>query len=148
MPNKQLLQSAGDGTAVPAGYVGQIIQANPAANVTLQTSGNFKDLCSITLTPGVWIVSGTSALSTTGGTVNRIGAAISTTSNGTDTTGSSSISILSQSASGGGHYINCGVRYLNVSSNTTVYLEGFVDYSVAGSMQWLVVSNIQAIRIA
>jgi len=56
MTQKALLQSAGDGTAVPDGYVGQRLtasgtQTGSASGVVTVNLGT-----GVTLTPGVWIV--------------------------------------------------------------------------------------------
>jgi len=148
MTQKALLQGAGDGTAVPAGYVGQVIQAAPASAVTLAATSNWKSLCSITLTPGNWLLSGTSVLNVTGGTFTRVGCGLSTLSNDSDTNGNSAVCVLNQSNTGGNIWVNAGPRYLSVSSNQTVHLLGYLTYSVSGTMDWLATSNIQAIRIA
>ena len=52
MTAKALLQAAGDGTAVPAGYVGQVI-ASSTTSGSLAASGNYTSVSSIVLpTPG------------------------------------------------------------------------------------------------
>lgn len=54
MPNKQLLQSAGDGTAVPTGYVGENVTNTSTTTITT----SFQNLVSITLNKGYWLVFG------------------------------------------------------------------------------------------
>ena len=58
MTQKALLQSAGDGTAVPAGYVGQVIQVDLSANTIINstTESDVSNL-SLSLTAGVWLIS-------------------------------------------------------------------------------------------
>lgn len=60
MPQKQLLQSAGDGTAVPAGYVGEVVRSTQTGNSLTTTTGNTwidgSGAGSITLTAGKWLV--------------------------------------------------------------------------------------------
>lgn len=58
MPNKQLLQSAGDGTAVPAGYVGEVITQTQSSNVSLVSSSSVATVAR-TLQPGSYILLGT-----------------------------------------------------------------------------------------
>jgi hypothetical protein len=57
MTQKALLQSAGDGTAIAAGYVGQVIQSDLSTTVSI-TSATESDVSglNITLTPGVWMI--------------------------------------------------------------------------------------------
>lgn len=55
MTQKALLQSAGDGTAVPAGYVGERKLASASADISLSTSISDVGL-SFTLEPGEWVV--------------------------------------------------------------------------------------------
>ncbi len=148
MTQKSLLQSAGDGTAVAAGYVGERISANPASSVSAAASNSWVNLCSITLTPGVWLVNGTSVFTAIGATHTRVGSGISLTSGNIDISTNSAISILDSNISTSNTYINCGQRYLNVSTNTTVYLVGLAVYSAIGTSTWNAVSHIQAVRIA
>jgi hypothetical protein len=56
MANKQLLQSAGDGTAVPAGFVGEVKSVFPAANVGIGGFTTIDLTSTIELTPGVWLL--------------------------------------------------------------------------------------------
>jgi hypothetical protein len=56
MTQKALLQSSGDGTAVPAGYVGERLLSS-GTEVSLPSGTITTNLgTGITLTPGVWIV--------------------------------------------------------------------------------------------
>jgi hypothetical protein len=54
MTQKALLQSAGDGTAVPAGYVGETLSNTTTTTITT----SFQNLVSITLNKGYWLVFG------------------------------------------------------------------------------------------
>lgn len=61
MTQKALLQGAGDGTAVPVGYVGELIESNVnSVNVTTTIAS----ATSITLTPGVWDIGATVGINT------------------------------------------------------------------------------------
>jgi hypothetical protein len=57
MTQKSLLQSAGDGTAVPAGMIGEILEVQ-SSNASV-TTASYAQVVSLTLTAGVWSVSGT-----------------------------------------------------------------------------------------
>jgi hypothetical protein len=71
MTQKSLLQSAGDGTAVPAGYVGEVVQANLTANQTLVSISDV-DLngLSLSLGAGVWLISYSLSVDVTTTTAN------------------------------------------------------------------------------
>jgi hypothetical protein len=136
------------GTAVAAGYIGQILSSTPGSNITPGSSTAYKDICSVTLTPGVWIVNALVAFVPSGTTYTRVGAGISTTQNSMDTTGTLALTILSQSDANT-QYINVGPRYFNIATSTPVYLEGFLTYTVLGTAFFLNgISYLQAIRIA
>ncbi len=64
MTQKALLQAANDGTAVPAGYVNEVRYSSNTTN----TSSSGVTGPSLTLSPGVWLVSGQMAISGTGPT--------------------------------------------------------------------------------
>lgn len=54
MTQKALLQSAGDGTAVPQGYVGEEKQTILGVNFSLTTS--LSDVMTLSLDTGVWLI--------------------------------------------------------------------------------------------
>lgn len=54
MTQKSLLQSAGDGTAVPAGYIGENITQYSSSSTSV--GGATTDFVQVTLGPGVWFV--------------------------------------------------------------------------------------------
>ena len=55
MTQKALLQSSGDGTAVPAGYIGETINVDITSSVATTVANTPVDCAqTITLTPGVW----------------------------------------------------------------------------------------------
>lgn len=54
MTQKALLQSAGDGTAVPSGYVGEIKSAERTTNIGGLTAGSSLGI-SVTVSAGTWI---------------------------------------------------------------------------------------------
>jgi len=152
MSNKQLLQSAGDGTAVPAGYVGEVQLANPVANVTPGASVQDlnKTVVSITLTPGVWAVSG--VVTVNPGTAVGLKFAyvgISLTNNGSDNSTKNNITGLDiASSSNSTRYFPTPTRVLTLTSSTTVYLVAGIEYTTLGTCLFSTISSIQAVRIA
>lgn len=57
MTTKQTLQSAGDGTAVPAGYVGETASVVLTAGGTTSTAGTYIDgTGTLTLQTGIWMI--------------------------------------------------------------------------------------------
>jgi hypothetical protein len=85
MSNKQLLQSAGDGTAVPAGYVGEVISAESNTFTTTGLANNSTTgFLSITLTPGTWLISASQSFlqnSSTGTAAGSVLSDVSATGN-------------------------------------------------------------------
>lgn len=57
MTQKALLQSAGDGTAVPSGYVGEIYDQTIDVGVTINLNTWTQLGSGFTLGPGVWLIS-------------------------------------------------------------------------------------------
>jgi hypothetical protein len=92
MTQKSLLQSAGDGTAVPAGYVGETLRSLVSSETSWPVStGVWGDFSSLTLTSGTWLINFTfhfSKFDATYGNSNRIdfvGVGVSTTSGNSTT---------------------------------------------------------------
>ena len=85
MTQKALLQSAGDGSAVPAGYVGEVRNFT-SRTISATTTGMTASLALDTLTPGRWhIVPNAAAVATAGATSAEV---IISTNNSNDATGS------------------------------------------------------------
>ncbi len=140
------------GTAIASGFVGEIKTAYPASNIVPAASTTFKEITSVSLTPGIWLISAGVSLFSTTSTFTRLGVALSI-SPGT----SASIgpvddvlnnNYLQQTANTPNTQINVGPKYLVVTSTTTIYLNGRLDYTVLGDAAFNVRSGIQAVRIA
>lgn len=119
-------------TAPPAGYLGEQIQSTVASGsaVTL-TTATAKDVTSITLTPGIWDITG--VIQFTGGAITgtQIICSISTTSNTLNAaTGDATTS--SPTVPTAGSDVNCTVPVLRqrISSNTTYYLVARSTFTV------------------
>ena len=138
MAQKNLLQSAGDGTAIPAGAVGEVKFLGTTTNTATQTvAGN-----QLTLSAGIWIVSAQCDISGTGPTKARLD--IELVSGGTWL----GINYQIQSYAGGDGAtiarLNCGGGAISVSSSANI--RSVVYQTVAASSS--VAQYIQAIRIA
>lgn len=125
MSNKQLLQSAGDGTAVPAGYVGELKEATNTTTVVLSgAAGTYTDITSMSLSlePGIWelqtdislYISGASGITTNG----RVGAVVLTDNSNniqrgvvTGFANATTPNVISQ----------CSIKHRIVVSSTTTY---------------------------
>lgn len=59
MTQKNLLQAAGDGTTVPAGSIGEVLEDRTSASV----GTSYVDRNTLTLTTGIWLVTGCGMIS-------------------------------------------------------------------------------------
>lgn len=146
MTQKNLLQSAGDGTAVPSGYVGEQVSASNPTGVAVGASGSYVTVTSITLQPGIWNIEGriTFAASAFSGTF--LAGGISTSSTSMDVL-TQLTSIYPSNLSAADLYTPIYSRYVNISIVTTYYLVGRMDYSSQTGAQFKP-SQIKATRIA
>lgn len=142
MTQKALLQGAGDGTAVQAGYVGEIRRAQINAS---PNTANYVNAANITLNPGVWLIN----LKMVGGTANAsaIAGGFSTDSNAATFS-----DIASGENFGYGMARTFGLddayfiitRFIVVSSTTTYYAKAKVNGTASGNH----LGEFEAIRIA
>jgi hypothetical protein len=141
-------------TTIGAGYIGERISAN-SAGVNVASSSSFANIASITLTPGVWAVSGTYQLgiSTIAGWSTTL-VQISTSSGAADSNNNGGFVLFvpgsTTSAAGSPVIGSLGNRFISVASGTTtpVYLVGRIDYSSQSGCTWTLNSRIDAVRIA
>ena len=149
MTQKALLQGAGDGTAVPAGYVGQVIQASPATNITPGASGVNINICSITLTPGIWQINAKASwlsAPTPPSNFTAIYGGIGITPSAWEAKWNFSMyPVQFGSAQTAGV---CGTALVNISSNTTYYLNASANHTGLNGAVWITDSVIIAVRIA
>lgn len=134
------------GTAISTGYLGQVITGTAGSGSLI--SGTGKDFATISLTPGVWLLTGTLEAATFGtpGANGFADASFSPTSGvGTVTMGFMRIGI--PQISGGDVVISPGTTVVNISSTTTYYLVGNLRFTSA-TMSVHPASFIKAIRIA
>lgn len=151
----QLMLGQTNGVAIPAGYVGETLEANGGTlgTITIGTSNANTSICGVTLTPGIWEVSGTFYV-VAGATTAWSEAAwwVGPTNNGIDTiakggfgqtNGFQTLCPVNKA-----FIASAGSRRFNVTSNTPVYLSASVTYSVLGGAAYSSSSYIKAIRIA
>lgn len=144
MANKQQLQSAGDGTAVPAGYIGEVVTGTTSGNFTY-VRGTAYNVWTITLNKGIWDVFGT---------VNQ------NMATGSDSSTDSLLSISTTSGAhgsatqrvfgglGGSNIILSTVRSLRITAdNTPVFLVS-TTYTGAGSVTHTGGGELYAVRRA
>lgn len=138
-----------------SGYVGEIISGSPASPVTpgvSVSSGINKTVTSITLTTGIWDVSGTVHFATgatlAGMTRMYVGVSLTTNTNDASTdcavTGISANNVVSAN-----WFLSSGPRRIVVTTATReVFLVAGFDYSTLGGTVYGTASTIRATRIA
>lgn len=153
MTQKSLLQSAGDGTAVPAGYVGEVLVSTGTGTSSPAASGTWSSIESLTLTKGTWMVSGVSfCFIPSGSTHTGFVAFFTGISTGPTTAVPDGYFAQASNPTGtsSGPGLTVPTRIITISSDTQiVYLVARLDYSTIGAI--LLNSNqsqITAIRIA
>lgn len=128
------------------GYIGEFISANPAVGVAVAASGAYKNITSISLTPGEWDVTGTIVLNSGTGTVFTVIAGGVSLSSGT--TDSKAMGGFTELTFTGGLVYGClSPRRVSIAAATTVYLVGLASYTTAGTASWTTDSFIRARRV-
>jgi hypothetical protein len=142
MTQKALLQSAGDGTAIAAGYAGEVVRSQGSTSLSAATGT--VNVTSVQISAGTWILSGwlqttlsadttTSLLiSDTSGTSNVL----------TGITHGQDVAMCSQSATGKAG-TTANILYVT-SSNKTIFL----NFYRLGSVTAQIFYHITATRIA
>lgn len=152
MPNKQLLQSSGDGTAVPRGYVGEIITSSIEVSAAASNAGI--TVGSVLLSSGVWRIEALSSYTNSSGilTAGLVQGLITTNSSlnptggflDIDSGGYQTALIFSASNQPKG---NCGNSVMvTISSNITYYNR--VAWTTTGGGSIGIKGYIRATRIA
>jgi hypothetical protein len=135
------------GTAVPAGYVGELPAISSVTAIAPGASGAYKSVTSITVNKGIYLVFAKLdfELSATGITgLSAIGGGISTQTNALDT---NQQRVLMGTSVATNADLTVSPRYFSVSSdNTSFYLVSRIDYSSLGTAK--VGGLIYAVRIA
>lgn len=126
-----------------SGNVGYFLSANPGSAVTPGSSNTFTNVASLSIGSGDWIVEGNLNYSPNGTTATLLAGGISTTSGNLDSTSSGGVF---QQVPNGAMYMPTGARRIKLASPATVYLVGYLTYSVLGSAKYGTDSIITATR--
>lgn len=142
MTQKTQLQGAGDGTAVPAGYIGETVSAirDQAGDTTL-TGGSWVHHSSdfVTLSPGIWILYGAEYIYTPSTTDSLYGTEVNIgTVTGNNTTGFSTghrgnTKVIGPSAAYQRHAVHTVPRVVTVAATTSYFIKIYVVSSTGGS---------------
>jgi hypothetical protein len=125
--------------------VGEYQKVSPGSTVAFGAAGANTNITSITLAPGVYMLSGMVRIAISGGTATSYFSLLSSSSGAIDSLANVS------GATGtitGNTYIPTVNRYVNVTTTSTYYLLGIINYSVVPTGNYATESFIQAIRIA
>ena len=138
------------GASIASGYVGEVILKNPAANVTPAASLQDcnKTVTSQLLQPGVYLVSG--VVSVNRGSItgfNNVYACISLNDNANDSASKNNVGFAFPGTTIASPYVATPIRYLNITTPTTVYLTAGIEYTALGSAVYQTASSLQIIRL-
>ncbi len=118
-------------TAVPAGFVGEIIESS-VANVNYGTSTQYNDTTSISLTAGIWMVFVSVVANANGATVQDVGVGVSTTTGNSATGLTSGINVFFYRVPAGAEQSSMSFMHImSFTTTTTVYMKGYAQYTVA-----------------
>jgi hypothetical protein len=129
------------GSVIAAGYVGEV---KTATGTSTTVSSSYTQVAAVSLTPGIWCVSGSVYYSGTGGT--SIGIAISQNPNSSAglVIGISNVAYALNATSGTGGATLPAV-FVTVTTNPTPY---YLNYNSSGVSSGTFYGGIQAVRIA
>ena len=123
------------GTAVPAGGIGETVEGSADAVVTAASTGVYKEVATIILTPGKWLITANIGIRTELATIvagDTVDVAIAdvTASNTGATIHSGRILNTFQNTTGTTkHFPNWATRIVRHSTTTTYYLNGAITYT-------------------
>lgn len=130
MTTKQILLSGGDGTAVPAGIIGETKQS---IVTTAQLTAVQANITTLSLEKGQWLVSGMVSLRSSPNTRTYVNGCITTTPAGVGINGTTAVyaPVFSDGVSTNYGQARPQSQTFNFLSTTTVYLTGLA--SIASS---------------
>lgn len=140
-------------TAPPAGYIGEVLSAANSSGVSL-TNNTVANVTSVTLTPGIWLLSAATEHNTTGTVSGNISIAanFATTNNSQTPLSGVNCDVDFNSTSVGpvngisGIQLLLGPYPLNVASNTTYYLN-VIDSASTTFTNVTAKGTIRAVRV-
>lgn len=130
-----------------AGFVGEILTAS-GTNTSSPSDASYDQLAQLTLTAGDWDVDGTVVL--TAGSISGLtqrAAALSSSSSSPDTATQGGVSQDVTADGSFARFWQTGTRRFSVSTATTHYLLGWVNFTTTGSALWSASSYIRARRV-
>jgi hypothetical protein len=139
------------GTAVPAGYVGQVISGASDGTTTVAGSNTDKVVTTLSLSPGNWLIVGSVYFDPSGTTTIRLQSSIST---GTSSGAGTILNILGLDYVEGAFGLSSGYAVsnynfpANISSQTTFNVNVRITYTGTPSVGSPLRACIRAIRIA
>lgn len=149
MTAKALLQSAGDGTAVAAGYIGQYVESGASATQIFSATDNqFNNVATLSLPQGVWRLSGACAFD---GSANTSGPSLAVTisqfsgNTQTDHVYMKNYMTAKNGVTGGTAFSFGCEHFVSLSSTTTIYLKA---YSSSFGVSPQIFGHLRAVRIA
>jgi hypothetical protein len=143
--NKQLLQAAGDGTTVPAGYIGESGSIFGTGSGIPAASGSYANVLSQSMPAGIWLCQAVGRIDKGTSDINAFGVAISDSS----TTPSLGQIFYSAGVTSGATIIASPSVVFTKNSSWTLYVLCAVAYTTLGTGRYdLASTNIKFVRIA
>jgi len=138
------IAGARDGMAVDAGYVGEVQQS---LVTTAQLTTTVANVTSLSLSAGIWLVTGMVSMKSSPNTRTYLGASITTTTGGSGTNGTTLVysPAFSDGASTSYGQARPASQVFNFSSTTTVYLTGSTHINSSSAADC---GELTAVRIA
>lgn len=126
MTTKQTLLSGGDGTAIPAGVIGETKQS---VVTTAQLTTSQANVTSLSLEKGKWLVSGMVSLRSSPNTRQHVNGCITTSSAGVGINGTTAVyaPVFSDGVSTNYGQARPQSQIFDFASTTTVYLTGVTN---------------------
>lgn len=151
--NQPIINGFTDGSSAGAGVVGEYLQANTTSAVSLTTATN-ADVKSLSLTAGLWLVSGCAAFNPAAATtttdiqlaISRTSATIPSTSGAFASGGEWRTGTINLTDAGGDEqtYVSSPSFLLNVNTTTTLYLVAVANFATS---TMTITGGLQALRV-
>ena len=141
MTQKALLQGAGDGTAVPQGYVGETIEYTGSNVAAIASNSGFSCISAYTVPAGKWLINGNCHLvKGTGTGITYLLAGINT-SNAAPANYNTTYAVNPTEAG-----LQTNSLIVDSNGSSQIFMRAQYDFSAVGSS--VVIGRLQLIRIA
>jgi hypothetical protein len=140
------IRGISNGASPAAGFLGEVMESKigSGASVSLNVSGNWFNLVSVTLTPGVWDLDGLVAIAGGAVTGTLTGAAIATNNTGAGTVGDTTATLpTTPNAVSAVCLVVPRVRKA-ISASTQYFLNAACTYTVGAPVAW---GRLTAVRV-